>query len=115
MKPASLVLSSGSESHCHLGQFKNSSVPVLHLELGLEEGHQPPRESKALTLIRGLEWTHSRNDTPEAVLFKVERVHRSLEVLVIIHIQFNNSWSQLFKKYTFVHLFVGGGDVAVHM
>lgn len=38
---------------------------------------------------------HSQNNAPEAVLFKVERVHRSLGVLVIIDIQFNNSWSQL--------------------
>lgn len=57
---------------------------------------------------------HSQNKAPEAVLFKADRVHRSLGVLVIIHIQFNNSWSQL-KKKTFVHLFLGGGGVAAHM
>lgn len=58
---------------------------------------------------------HSQIKAPEAVLFKAERVHRSLGVLVIIHIQFNNSWSQLKKKKTFVHLFLGGGGVAAHM
>lgn len=47
---------------------------------------------------------HNQNKTLEAVLFKAERVHRSLGVLVIIHIQFNNSWSQLKKiKHLFIY------------
>lgn len=41
---------------------------------------------------------HSQIKAPEAALFKAERAHRSLGVLVIIHIQFNNSWSLLKKK-----------------
>lgn len=46
---------------------------------------------------------HSQIKALEAALFKAERAHRSLGVLVIIHIQFNNSWSQLKKKHLFIY------------